>query len=159
PRRPSAPMVLATGWPMLRLPDRAVDRLAASRTPPAPASRTPGTARALPGLPDAGETHDSVVESAHEAAAEVADVMGQHFTIMRQFLAVNENVLHAFLGGTAGCPAGEARLAPGPRRPLLGAVVSVVPTQELVARRRVDPAEDLYLRDHALGGAVSALDP
>jgi phosphopantetheinyl transferase (holo-ACP synthase) len=85
--------------------------------------------------------------------------MGQHFTIMRQFLAVNENVLHAFLGGAAGEAAGEARLAPGPHRPLLGAVVSVVPAQELVARRRVDPAEDMYLRDHALGGAVSALDP
>jgi acyl transferase domain-containing protein/phosphopantetheinyl transferase len=51
---------------------------------------------------------------------------------------------------------------PAPRDypfPLLGSVVSWTPGEELVARRIFDPAEDLYLRDHTLGRAVSDIDP
>ncbi len=42
--------------------------------------------------------------------------------------------------------------------PLIGEVISLVPGRELVALRRVSLDEDLYLRDHILGGNVSRLD-
>lgn len=42
---------------------------------------------------------------------------------------------------------------------LAGEILSLVPGQSLVARRRVDPDEDLYLHDHTFGGRMSILDP
>ena len=44
------------------------------------------------------------------------------------------------------------------RYPLLGDLVSRIPGEELIAQRTFDPAEDLYLRDHTFGRAVSAVD-
>jgi len=86
---------------------------------------------------------------------------------MRQFLETQEAVLGAALartGARAG-PAGPARprlerraRAAGPL-PLLGTVVRVEEGRTLVAERVVDLEEDRYLRDHTLGGCVSAVDP
>ncbi len=47
----------------------------------------------------------------------------------------------------------------GRRYPLLGAVISLVPSEELVTERHFDPADDLYLRDHTLGRQISDADP
>ncbi len=58
----------------------------------------------------------------------------------------------------AGAP-GEAGVSDELPYPLLGSVVSHEPGQQLVTRRRFDLAEDLYLRDHTLGHAVSDFDP
>ncbi len=48
---------------------------------------------------------------------------------------------------------------PASAGPLLGTVVAWTAGESLVARRVFDPDEDLYLRDHALGRAVSTTDP
>jgi acyl transferase domain-containing protein/phosphopantetheinyl transferase len=64
------------------------------------------------------------------------------------------------VGGNGASPV--PAVDPAPRVdlfPLLGSVVSWTPGEELVARRMFDPAEDLYLRDHTLGRAVSDVDP
>lgn len=42
--------------------------------------------------------------------------------------------------------------------PFMGEVVSLVPGSELVAHRRLTLDEDLYLRDHTLGGKISTMD-
>jgi acyl transferase domain-containing protein/phosphopantetheinyl transferase len=43
--------------------------------------------------------------------------------------------------------------------PLLGQAIAWTPEEELVTRRTFDPEEDLYLRDHTLGRAISDADP
>ena len=57
-------------------------------------------------------------------------------------------------------PAGRTNHRPPglPNYPLLGTVTSLVPGQELLAVRRLDEKEDLFLRQHALGGRVSLTD-
>ena len=72
---------------------------------------------------------------------------------MERFLAMNEQVMSAYLGGGAAVALEQAR------RPLVGTVVAWEPELELVARRLVDPAEDRYLLDHTLGRTVSRSDP
>ncbi|HEY0385474.1 MAG TPA: polyketide synthase dehydratase domain-containing protein, partial [Pyrinomonadaceae bacterium] len=43
--------------------------------------------------------------------------------------------------------------------PFIGSLAAIVPDrQELVTLRELDPDEDLYLRDHTLGGRVSLMD-
>src|SRR5262249_8287437 len=70
---------------------------------------------------------------------------------------------HALPGpGSAGQPAAEPAARGGGRfgrYPMLSEVVDLVPGEELVARGALDPAEDVYLRDHTLGRHVSDADP
>jgi acyl transferase domain-containing protein/4'-phosphopantetheinyl transferase EntD len=42
--------------------------------------------------------------------------------------------------------------------PFIGTITSFIPGQELVALRQIDLDEDLFLRDHTLGGRVSVSD-
>jgi phosphopantetheine--protein transferase-like protein len=42
--------------------------------------------------------------------------------------------------------------------PMIGEVVSLVPGRELEALRQISMDNDLYLRDHALGGKISCID-
>jgi phosphopantetheine--protein transferase-like protein len=42
--------------------------------------------------------------------------------------------------------------------PFIGAITSLIPGQELVALRQLDVDEDIFLRDHTLGGRVSVTD-
>ena len=42
--------------------------------------------------------------------------------------------------------------------PFVGTIISFIPGQELVALRQIDLDEDLFLRDHTLGGRVSVSD-
>jgi acyl transferase domain-containing protein/phosphopantetheinyl transferase len=52
-----------------------------------------------------------------------------------------------------------AALADDKRFPLLGRVVSLTPGEEFVAVREFDLEQDLFLKDHTLGGRTSATDP
>ncbi len=56
-------------------------------------------------------------------------------------------------------PRSEGRLPEIGAYPLLGGVVSWADGEELVTERTFDPSDDLYLRDHTLGHAVSVFDP
>lgn len=84
---------------------------------------------------------------------ELASALDGYLETMERFLAMNEQVMSAYLGGGAAVALEQAR------RPLVGTVVVWEPELELVARRLVDPAEDRYLLDHTLGRTVSRSDP
>ncbi|WP_341716228.1 beta-ketoacyl synthase N-terminal-like domain-containing protein [Micromonospora sp. FIMYZ51] len=173
---PEAPLTahavvpLATGWPMLRLPAEALAALADVPGGPATpvstvASRPAAPARVAPpprpgparSTPPPGPTPAPAAAAAAPMgpvpAGRRADaVLAEHLTTMRRFLSVSEQVVRTYLGDPK--PAGGGR-----QWRLLGTPVRWSTGRELVARRAVDPARDEYLRDHALGGAVSALDP
>jgi acyl transferase domain-containing protein len=112
-------------------------------------------------------------------------VMQEYVATMDNFLGLQEQVMRAYLGGSRGgvsqnpmtvvaapplaqappsiddaSPAGTAshRSSELPSFPLLGKLTSFVPGQELVSVRRLDEREDIFLREHALGGLVSLTD-
>ncbi|MGH3912910.1 MAG: beta-ketoacyl synthase N-terminal-like domain-containing protein [Pseudonocardiaceae bacterium] len=81
-------------------------------------------------------------------------VMQAYLATMEQFLDVQRS--------TMDIPRPAAELptpAEGPRFPLLGSVVSLVDGEELIAIRRLDVEEDLFLHDHTFGRQVSVTDP
>lgn len=88
-------------------------------------------------------THPALPEPA--MAGPSALIVEEHFRTMERFLLVEQEVMEAFLGAV------ESRTAT-PSWSLLGAVVSLDPGRQVVVRRVIDPAEDLFLEDHALGG-------
>jgi hypothetical protein len=78
---------------------------------------------------------------------------------MDQFLDVQRAVTEQFLtrrrSGAVPAPASPPRV-----RPLVGEVVRHEPGRELVMRRRLDLAEDLFAGDHTVGGrTVSRVEP
>ncbi|MGH3998836.1 MAG: polyketide synthase dehydratase domain-containing protein, partial [Pseudonocardiaceae bacterium] len=74
--------------------------------------------------------------------------MAAYLATMDQFLDVQRHAARSRLSAPA-----------PPRLPLLGSVVSGTKSQELVSLRRLDPEQDLFLRDHTFGRAVSQGDP
>jgi phosphopantetheinyl transferase len=94
------------------------------------------------------------------AAADATLVMQEYAKSMESFLELQHVVMQAFLTNRQGQDNGHAAMAPSAHDfPLLGTVISLVPTQELVALRRLDQNEDTFLHEHALGGPVSLTDP
>jgi acyl transferase domain-containing protein len=111
-----------------------------------------------------------------------SSAMRDYVATMDRFLGLQQQVMQAYLSGSRAAPpaprvrglspaappepvgrrlpAGMANhRSPGlPSFPLLGTVTSLVPGQELVAVRRLDEQEDIFLREHALGGRVSLTD-
>ncbi len=95
--------------------------------------------------------------------------MQAYFQTMETFLLVQRSIMTAYLGGASRVAPplvdlleqGEEEPTPTePRRfPLLGEVLSLIPGEELVARRTFALTEDLYLLDHTLGRSWSADDP
>jgi malonyl CoA-acyl carrier protein transacylase len=82
-----------------------------------------------------------------------AAVMQQYLGVMEQFLDLEREMMEAFLTRRSGAAA-------TPVWPLLGEIVRHQPGRELVLRRRMDLAEDLYASDHTLGARnASAFDP
>jgi acyl transferase domain-containing protein/phosphopantetheinyl transferase (holo-ACP synthase) len=180
-------VALSTTWPMLRLSDEAIERVhqngatrsngaasakpAASEPerrpaisshapPPPPASGSPGGVHA--GLPAPAQlaptpvSAQAVLSAARETAAtdgEEAAMLAGFFETMEHFLLASEEVMSAYLGVS---PASAGEQAP---RPLIGTIVDLSPGAELVARRVLDPVEDLYLLDHTLGRGISRVDP
>ena len=112
-------------------------------------------------------------ESRREASpSPAAHAMRAYLDTMDEFLATQEDVVRGFLArrttaphmpappqrvsapATAGAPAFA-----GPWSPSSGRLVSHVPGQHLVVLRDVSPDDETFLRDHTLGGRVSADDP
>jgi len=110
-------------------------------------------------------------------------VLSRHFQVMADFLKVQEDLHRRFLlaqGGSVGLsssalactggqatsatpPGGEATSAapvPAAKGPMIGELIEHEPGRALLMRRRIDLDEDLYARDHTLGGRhASAIDP
>jgi acyl transferase domain-containing protein/phosphopantetheinyl transferase (holo-ACP synthase) len=183
PRADTGPRLeipLSTRWPMLRLAEDALERLRLPRDdsgeavdgspPPAPAASAPAraTAPAPPAAPapapaapanlpaTLAEPTQPLPASASLTPIEddaAAAALDGYLQTMEHFLAANEQIMSAYLAGSAPIAAEQARW------PLVGTIVSCEPGAELVARRVVDPAEDRYLLDHTLGRSVSRTDP
>ncbi|MGH3921180.1 MAG: polyketide synthase dehydratase domain-containing protein, partial [Pseudonocardiaceae bacterium] len=82
------------------------------------------------------------------ARAAREQVMAAYLDTMDRFLDVQRHAVRTYLNAPT-----------PPRFPLLGSVVSYTEGRELVALRRLDPEQDLFLRDHTFGRAVSQADP
>ncbi len=193
-------IALSTTWPMLRLPDEALELLRSSGEDASRNGSANGNRNGNGNAPDTHPANDLLaahrqpgpnVVQVHEALAassaqsppellpalraqpaqpaqpplvaspaafssdedELAVALDGYLETMERFLAMNEQVMSAYLGGGAAVALEQAR------RPLVGTVVAWEPEVELVARRLVDPAEDRYLLDHTLGRTVSRSDP
>jgi phosphopantetheine--protein transferase-like protein len=159
--QPDSKIGLAMAWPMLRLPEEVIDRVRDQPPVASPAPPPPQPPRQAPEHLPGGS----------DGAVPVSAVMDTHLETMEQFLATEEELLQAYFSaaeppepgsGVAVLP--ENRPVPaGPGEteviyPLLGAVVSWTPGEEVVTQRVFDPAEDLYLNDHTLGRRVSTSD-
>jgi acyl transferase domain-containing protein/phosphopantetheinyl transferase (holo-ACP synthase) len=162
-QRRHAPTRLSLGVPSFEV----TPRPPAPARAPAPASlplEAPVTQQAPPAAPrpspaPAAAATSRPIHDAPRAPAAAAAVMGQYNRSMGEFLDLQDQVMRAFLKRSR--KRGEPRRDPGRSGgfPLLGTVRSIVPGQELTALRQLDPREDWFLREHALGGPVSDTDP
>ncbi|HWF26755.1 MAG TPA: acyltransferase domain-containing protein, partial [Solirubrobacteraceae bacterium] len=165
---------LSTTWPMLALSNAAMGRLADKRPPgapadaPAPAAGTPTPAPAAAPPPAMAPAPADTPAPAPAAAATPAmapspalappeddldAALVGHLQTMERFLESGAEVMHAYLSGAAPV------ILEHDRRPLLGTVLSCSDEDELVTSVTLDLDEDLYLRHHTLGRAVSRTDP
>jgi hypothetical protein len=157
---PRRPISLSTGFPMLSLPESlAADlRSALAGGPPSAAAAgesTPGPSEAQgvgaplasPAIAPAPQAAAPPAPIAGVASADMAGQVGQYLQTMDHFLAVQQQVMSAYLE------------PPAVQFPLLGELVAGSPGEEAVFERTFDIDQDLYLRDHTLGRDISALDP
>jgi acyl transferase domain-containing protein/phosphopantetheinyl transferase len=160
-RRSIPPRKLALGMPQLRVAPRHQESVPGKPQPMAPSPPTavrehqaiqPSIAANIPNpLPSTAPDH---------VAADAALVMQQYVKGMDSFLELQQLVMQAFLTNRQGQDNGHAAMALSAHDfPLLGTVISRVPNQELVALRRLDQDEDVFLREHALGGPLALTDP
>ncbi len=120
---------------------------AATRAASAATRAAPAATRAAP----AATPLAAIAPDGFAGADLRAAMLEGHLALMEQFLQTGADVMRGYVAGR--------QEAPPPVHPLLGTVVSFSPGQELTARRAIDLDEDLYLRDHTLGRAVSRQDP
>jgi malonyl CoA-acyl carrier protein transacylase len=86
-------------------------------------------------------------------------LLTRYMGVMGQFLDVQREVVSRYLARPRRQPAPLAPCPAAGARPMLGEVVRHAPGKSLLLRRRIDLDEDLYARDHTLGGRhASALD-
>ncbi|MEO8592214.1 MAG: beta-ketoacyl synthase N-terminal-like domain-containing protein [Candidatus Solibacter sp.] len=167
--RPARPLAAAAAA------SRGAGTVAANETPPSPlplrehaVATTPvaPAAWATPAQPlrDAGRHPAAAVPVARAtpAGGTSAQAVAEFFKGMETFLEVESQVVSAYLN-RSGLPAGRAAdsvpsLSPRDY-PLLGKITSLDPGRTLTALRRISLENDLFLRDHALGSAISAIDP
>lgn len=162
-----APMKLTLALPPLRVSPRPPRVTAPAAVPhrDAPEIARPH-ASPLNGAPAAVAVSPAPVAApvhAPAARSSSAAVMQEYFKGMENFLEVETEVMGAFLKrrpapATNGSAAPAA--APSPADfPMLGTITSLVPGKELTAVRNLCQDDDLFLRDHALGGPVSFTNP
>lgn len=89
------------------------------------------------------------------AAAGREQVIQAYLATMDRFLDIQRSIMDTPQPAHTRLPAPTA----ASRFPLLGAVVSRLDGEELVAIRRLDLDEDLYLHDHTFGRQISVTDP
>ncbi len=157
-------MTLAIGMPQLRVAARQPKsshprpRVMASPAPKAVQENQKGQPSRVANAP-----HPPPSKPPNQAPANAAGVMQEYMKGMEAFLDLQHEVMQALLSNRQDAQErgnGHATTAtPSHDFPLLGTVISQVPNQELVALRRLDQDQDIFLREHALGGPVSVTDP
>ncbi|WP_164929476.1 type I polyketide synthase [Gloeobacter violaceus] len=131
-----------------------VSTLAPSQEPPVAALAT--LERSVPIAEDPPNVPAPIQAPANGHDLGAAAVIVDHFALMQEFLASQDRMLSALL---TGAPAQTAEMAVSVDPwPLLGQVIHL-DVQSLVCRRRFTIGEDIFLRDHTLGGNPSSLQP
>jgi malonyl CoA-acyl carrier protein transacylase len=111
----------------------------------------------LPEHPLGGWTPPTSAVDAPRSMTFRATVMQRYFGVMEQFLDLEREMTEAFLASRCGARGADATPLAWP---LLGDIIRHEPGRELLMRRRMDLAEDLYASDHTLGARhASAVDP
>ncbi len=160
PARPAQDLPVPLAYPMLRLAPRPA---APAPIPARPAPETSTFHRADPVASTLTALQPALPVLPDEEIVRPTGVMSEHLRTMERFLSVEQEVMEAFFAIAPDAPSvtevdAEAP-SPAPPLALQGTVVSMTPGQEVIVRRRMDPMEDLFLDDHALGGEVSDVDP
>ncbi|MDP3938187.1 MAG: polyketide synthase dehydratase domain-containing protein, partial [Deltaproteobacteria bacterium] len=153
-------MQISLALPYLKLPDGA--RPFAKPAGARPVAAAP--ALRLPALPAPAAEQPTAIDGGEDAS--FAPEMQSYFETMEQFLEIQEDLMHAFLADPAEPlrdHSGDAVATPqsaegASQRPLLGEIVFCRPGESLTALRRLDPAKDLFLQHHTLGGQASLRD-
>jgi phosphopantetheinyl transferase len=179
--KPSGHLTLALDLPTMRLSPERIRSLAAQSPVPvdglrfAPASqegqRPTGAAPALGTLTPfaeplgrfafgpAGLDKDGALSLQPDVTRQV---MLEHLHTMGRFLAVEQQIMEEFLDGSGDVLPQETGETPpvaaAPFFPFIGTIVSLIPGQEAVIRRRIDLDQDLFLQDHRFGGRGSDTD-
>jgi acyl transferase domain-containing protein/phosphopantetheinyl transferase len=175
PRRPGTKIELATRLPMLRVPDGVAEKVRgpivpvlALTEPHAPVGEAAASANGHAAVQaSVVGTHEPVYQNLVATESdELALVMDAHSETMERFLTTHEEIMRLYfeeaeLDGApaAAAPSADTTTGFAELGPLLGTALAWSPGETLVARRTFDPAEDVYLRDHALGRDISATDP
>lgn len=98
----------------------------------------------------------------HPSSGAAAQAMHEHLQTMEHFLAVENQVVEAFLAGAGSAWVPEMAETPAaavePPLPFIGTVVSMTPGREVVMRRRIDADEDILLQDHSFVRRISEAD-
>jgi len=152
---PALPTVLpGLHWPQ----ELAADMVAPVAPPPAAeVSKTepqpPSTVHPAPAPAESTPLADPAA-----AADPAAQILNQHFGLMREFLAGQQRMLDSLQQpvGNAALPQ-EASTAPT-LAPLLGQAVTVQDTRAS-CDLCIEPGQHAYLRDHTLGAPASRLEP
>ncbi|HSO23523.1 MAG TPA: acyltransferase domain-containing protein [Chondromyces sp.] len=152
-------LVLATGWPEVRLSAETAARLSAgARSAPAAAPLEPGGSSeqapaALRPVPASGGPVEGDRPVGGRPLAGRDAAMAAHFEVTNRMLEAQEKVLTRFLAGINGQRA-VPQLRPAP---LLGARFRRN-GDRLEAAVELSTARHLFLADHTLGGRVSTAD-
>ena len=125
--------------------------------------RLAGTAAVAPGLASAPSPQPATAQAVDGAVPTDAaqGLLGQHFDLMRRFLAQQHDVLAGWQATPAASADGEAtepRQGDAPVAPFLDHVVEHDATR-LRAQCTLAVHRDAFLRDHVLSGAGSQTDP
>ena len=164
----SAEISLSTTWPMLRASDEMRAQLGAAHpvrivdepstngrhAVPPPIEALPHPAAAPAPVHEPAAAPGPMPEPLAPGPSDDLDAtLDGHFATMERFLQTGAEVMQAYLGSAIPVVVEQAR------RPLLGFVRAWEPESELIAQRRLELDEDVYLRHHTLGGTVSRFDP
>lgn len=149
--------------PRLELNEDDLAILPTPRTGANPVESTPSSTSIGNGGNPAHRSDAGPHPSAHAQVTSNASAIDAYARTMRQFMNVQRMALDAFgatqNGGDSAARAAEAGTSGARSLPLMGDIVEIDPGKSLRARRVLDASEDLFLRDHVLGGRISKYDP
>jgi malonyl CoA-acyl carrier protein transacylase/phosphopantetheinyl transferase len=152
PAKGGRSMRISLDLPVLRVDESAHRARPADRPAQGPAAvdtpRREVVRRKAPASPVPADASASVPDDASASVPDDAIVMGEYLSTMRQFLRTQEEVMRSALAPDEP-PAGP------PRGPLLGRIVRRDPGGAVTFRRTLALDEEIFLRDHTLGGRIS----
>jgi acyl transferase domain-containing protein/phosphopantetheinyl transferase (holo-ACP synthase) len=158
PATPKLAPLLDNTMPVIRFSkddQQLLQRLVASGLPAAVKAPANAPATSAPAAAIAPAPAAAPAEEVQDASAQV-QVMGDYFSVMRVFLAQQQQALSGWQGGDGYEPAHATQ--DENRTPFLSAI-TFHDAQRLVAECHLSVQEQAFLRDHVLSGRNSDTDP